>query len=77
MLICVLKCVFKLPNGTGMALNTRPGHSSTVGRVVNRKLGKGLPDGLGQAGKAQRTLPGQTVGTGQMAVSTSLQITAC
>lgn len=65
MLIRVLKCVSKLPNGTGMALNTRPGHSSTVGRVVNRKLGKVLPDGLGQAG------------TGQMAVPIGLQIAAC
>lgn len=47
MAICVLECVSKLPSGIGMALDGRPGHISTVERVVSRELGKVLPDGLG------------------------------
>lgn len=59
------------PSCIWIALDRRPGHSSTVGRVVSRELGIVLPDGLGQTDKGQRTLPGQALGTGQVAVSIS------
>jgi hypothetical protein len=43
----------------GRALDKMPGQGSTVGRAEGLELGKGLCAGLGQAGKAQRTVPEQ------------------